>query len=143
MVSSYNFGHLFIYYWEWVALPIYLAIILFIARSYSRAKIEENPVYKYYQRGLFIKLGGAIIFASIYYYYYKGGDTFSYFESAMVMKNTMFQSFTTWFRNEFGQANDANFSLFNDRTGYPLYYMYTDSQTFTVIRLINPIMLLT
>src|SRR6185312_4458313 len=70
-------------------------------------------------------------------------DTFSYFESAMVMKNTMFQSFTTWFRNEFGQANDANFSLFNDRTGYPLYYMYTDSQTFTVIRLINPIMLLT
>jgi hypothetical protein len=142
MVVSYNFGHLYIHLWEWISLPFYLLIIYFISKYYQERRIAKNPVYKFYQRGLYIKILGGIFFALIYYYYYKGGDTFSYFESAMVMKNTMFESFSAWFKNEFGQANDANFSLFTNHTGYPLPYMYNDTQTFAVIRLINPLLIL-
>ncbi len=125
-----------------MALPFYVALILLIARFHQRKRLEENPIYKYYLRGLVLKIFGGIVFALIYYYYYQGGDTFSYYESALTMKNLMFQSFPDFLKNEFGSASTANFALFSPKTGYPLPYMYWDTQTLTVIKLITPIMLL-
>lgn len=140
MVQAYNFGYLYIYLWEWFALPFYLFAIIFIGRIYQMRKQKENPVYDYYLRGLGIKLLGGIGFAVIYYYYYQNGDTFSYYESALTMKNLMFQSFPDWLSNEFGSANVENYSKFSALTGYPLPYIYYDPQTFMVIKVITPIM---
>ncbi|HXP49595.1 MAG TPA: hypothetical protein VN922_06570, partial [Bacteroidia bacterium] len=142
MVPSFNFGYIFIYLWEWLALPFYILIIYFISRAHQKNKIKDNPLYEYYQKGLILKILGGIAFALIYYYYYQGGDTFMYFESAMTMKNLMIQSFPSFARNEFGGATTANFALFNQNTGYPLLYMYNDPQTFSVIRLVTPIVFL-
>ncbi|HTA81647.1 MAG TPA: hypothetical protein VK783_01845 [Bacteroidia bacterium] len=142
MVQSDNFGYLYIYLWEWLGLPFYLFAIIFIASIYQRRKIKQDPIYSYYLTGLFIKLMGGIGFALIYYYYYQSGDTFSYYESALTMKNLMFHSFSGWARNEFGSASPENLALFTAKTGYPLKYMYYDSQTFTVIKFVTPIMIL-
>jgi hypothetical protein len=142
MVQSSNFGYLYIYLWEWLALPFYVIIIYFISRAHQRRKIKDNPVYEYYQKGLMLKILGGIAFALIYYYYYQGGDTFMYFESSMTMKNLMLNSFSSFVKNEFGGASMENFALFNSNTGYPMVYMYNDPQTFSVIRLVTPIVLL-
>jgi hypothetical protein len=141
MVQSGNFGYLHIYIWEWIALPFYLFVIFFIAKLHQKKKLEEMPIYKYYIKAIFIKIFGGIVFALIYFYYYQGGDTLSYYESGMTMRNLLFHSISGWASNEFGGASPQNYTLFNPHTGYPLFYMYGDPQTFMVIRLINPLMI--
>jgi hypothetical protein len=141
MIQSDNFGYLYIYLWEWLGLPFYLFAIIFIGGIYQRRKIKENDIYEYYSKGLFIKLIGGIGFALIYFYYYLGGDTTSYYESALTMKNLMFHSFPGFLHNEFGSASPENLALFTSKTGFPLKYMYYDPQTFMVIKLITPILL--
>ena len=143
MVQTAYFGILTINLWELLALPFYLLIIYFIASSIKKRKIAGNPDYKYYVWGLFAKIAGGISFVFIYLYVYKGGDTTAYFESSMAMRNLLSNSAYDWFQNEFGGANWDHFSLFSYDTGYPLPYMYFDPQTYMVIRLVNPILLVT
>lgn len=142
MVQSDNFGYLFIYLWEWAALPLYIIIILYFANSHKRRREKYDPLYSYYTNGLIIKLFGGVVFASIYYYYYKGGDTFSYYDSALAMNNLLTTSFKDFLQNEFLSANHARYFLFTSKTGFPVPYMYYDHQTFMVIRLFTPILLL-
>ncbi len=141
MVYSPNFGYLYIHVWEWIGLPFYLFIIFVISNLHQKKKEQEDPIYEYYQKALFIKIFGGIIFSLVYFYYYLGGDTTTYYESAVVMKNLMFDSFSSWAKNEFGGGSVENYFLFNSRTGYPMTYMYYNPQTFSVIRLINPLMI--
>src|ERR1700749_2704247 len=126
MVESYNFGYIFINFWEWVALPLYVFAILYMGYTHAKRKRKENPIYEYYQKGLILKIAGGITFALIYYYYYQGGDTFAYFESAVTMKNLAGRSLIGWLRNEFLGASLKNYMYFNSDTGYPLNYMYKD-----------------
>lgn len=135
MVETFNFGYLYIRPWEWAAAPIYLTIIFFLAYYYQKRKIGANPLYRYYLWGLMAKIAGSIIFALIYLYYYRGGDTISYFESALAMKNLLWHSPAAWLQNEFGANSILNYSLFTDSTGYPLPYMYYDPHTFAAIRI--------
>ncbi len=137
MAETFNFGYLYIHLWEWAALPIYLTFIFFIALWHQKKKIGANPIYRYYIWGLFAKIGASVLFALIYLYYYHGGDTIAYYESALTMKNLLFQSPIDWLQNEFGSNSPQNFSLFTSSTGYPLPYMYCDIHTFTAIRLFN------
>ena len=137
MVGTFNFGYLYIHLWEWLALPVYLFIIFLIAYFYKKRKEEKEPMYRYYVWGLMVKIFGGIVFGLIYMYYYKGGDTFSYYESALAMKNLLFHSPLSWLQNEFGRGNAAKMSLFTPQTGYPLLYMYRSPQTFTVIKVVN------
>jgi len=127
--------------WEWLAVPIYLVILFFIAYNHQKGKIETNTVYKYYTWGLIAKIGGGLFFGIIYNYYYQGGDTFSYFHGAVSMDKLLFQSPLGWFKNEFGSGGATNYSYFNDETGYPYVYMYNDMHTFAVIRFMNLIIL--
>lgn len=141
MVETANFGYMYIHLWEWLTLPIYFLIILGFGYRFKRKKIKEEPVYRFYLPGLFIKLCGSIFFTLIYIYYYSYGDTFGYFETSQVMQNLMFQSPEGWALNEFTKASPEHISLFNDATGYPTYYY--DRSTFMVVRLLNPLLLLT
>lgn len=65
-----------------VLLPVYIALIYFIA-SQIKSRHLTDPVYqKYYIKGLHYKIGGTIGFALIYIFYYKGGDSINYFLAA-------------------------------------------------------------
>ncbi len=136
MAETYNFGALYIHAWEWAALPIYLAVIFLVSHILQRRRIRDNPLYRFYLWGLFAKIGGGIIFSLIYLYYYKGGDTISYFESALAMKNLLWESPPAWLLNEFGANSVQHYSLFTGATGYPLPYMYYDLHTIAAIRVI-------
>jgi hypothetical protein len=141
MFESVYFGTIRIQPWEILALPFYLLIIYIIANRIKRKRIDENPLYKFYVWGLFAKIIGGIGLVIIYMYWWNGGDTTSYYESALAMKNLLVSSPADWFVNEFGKNTYDNFFLFSYDTGYPLKYMYFDPKTFMVIRLVNPLLL--
>jgi len=141
MFPTSYFGIITIQLWEIIALPFYLLLIYFIAKRVQRKRIEQNPLYSFYVWGLFAKIAGGLALALIYMYNWSGGDTTSYFESCMAMKNILLTSPVDWFVNEFGKNSQEHFSLFSYDLGYPLQYMYSDPKTYMVIRLVNPLLL--
>ena len=48
--------------WEMVALPVLLALLFVISFVIIQKKKKENPVYKFYMKGLMAKLFGSLIF---------------------------------------------------------------------------------
>jgi hypothetical protein len=143
MFRTVYFGDITIQAWELIALPFYLLIIYLIANNIKRKNIQKHPEYQFYIWGLFAKITGGIAFVLIYMFYWNGADTTAYFESSMAMRNLLGASFSDWFASEFGANSMEHFSLFSYDTGYPLAYMYFNSQTFMVIRLVNPLLLFT
>lgn len=118
---------------DFLLLPIYLFIIGQIAGSYQKRKSRENPVYKYFVRGLMAKIGGGILLCIIYTQYYQGGDTTAYFESSTYLFNLMFKHPDIWAKIMMNDLRWENYFYFDSETGYPGYYR--DPQSFTVVRL--------
>src|SRR5688500_11844260 len=142
MVKTEYFGYFTIEMWEYFLLPFYLFIILLISIRIRNKNIVKSPSYNYYLPGLFVKLGGSVLFCLIYIYYYSGGDTTAYYESALAYANMFQKNYITFFELLFGDNTFANITLFDKDTGQPLEYMYYDPQTLMVIRVISPLMVL-
>ncbi len=141
MLYNEYFGYYAIEIWEWITVPIYLLIIFMLAARTRNKHIARHPEYKYYMWGLYAKLAGGIGLCLIYVYYYKGGDTIMYYQSGCAMSNLFFERPSEFFTVLFGSNTRENLMLFDTQTGYPLGYLYFDSKTFFVIRLITPILI--
>lgn len=77
--------------------PIYLGILIFIARRYRDKQYPPgHPLRKYYLPGLYVKFGGAIFIALVYQYYYGQGDTFGYFAHSKIINSALHDSLSTW-----------------------------------------------
>ena len=90
------YGDVDIATWEW---PVSILYILLLYTYFARMKnvaIKKDPEYKHLLWGLFAKLFGGIAFSLIYFYYYKGGDTISYFYSAIPLNRMARVDFTTF-----------------------------------------------
>src|SRR4051812_20010223 len=99
--------------WDLVLTPIYLLVLILIARRHRDKKYPVgNPLRKYYLPGLYVKLGGAIFIALIYQYYYKGGDTFNYFNQSRIINSSLQSSFNTWMKLLFQVSPDADPKLY-------------------------------
>ncbi|HEV7232039.1 MAG TPA: hypothetical protein VGO45_11955 [Bacteroidia bacterium] len=127
---------------ELMVLPFYIFIVFTIAYAHQRKNIGFNPSYTYFARGVLAKLVGGTVFCLIYVYYYKGGDTFSYFESArsfcLLLKNhpySFWDAFT-------GSNSMDNYFLFDNTTGYPLGNIYFENRGFFMIHMVVPFVLL-
>ena len=72
--------------------PIYMLFIYFIASFIQQKNIRNKPLYKWYTKGLMIKLAGAIAVCLIYQFYYTGGDTVAYFETSQAFANLISRS---------------------------------------------------
>lgn len=142
MVETTYFGVYTIQLWEYLLLPIYLIFIYIIAARIKNRSIKKDPVYKYFLPGLFAKTVAGVILCLIYVYYYQGGDTITYYECGRAMVNLFFKDPLSFFTVLFGDNSQENRSLFDATTGYPVGYMYYDSQTFLVIRIISPLLLI-
>jgi hypothetical protein len=130
--------------WEFFMLPIWLIVIYFISRfMVVRRNLFDKPYYKYYIPGLFVKLVGAVSVCMIYTIYYtNGGDTTSYFECSSTICNLLIKHPLNGLHVLFGEANMENIFLFDSETGYPYRFMYLDTQTFTLIRILTPFVFL-
>lgn len=119
--------------------PIYLGVVLFLAKLYEKSKIAANPEYKYFTRGLFVKIIGAFALGCVYMFYYSGGDTTNYFQSARAYNNLAFYNWDNFLDGWLGNTRGLNaWNYFNENTGYPVYF-HRDNHAFWVVRLLIPI----
>ncbi|HYG51520.1 MAG TPA: hypothetical protein VD905_11490, partial [Flavobacteriales bacterium] len=127
-------------YFDLLLSPIYLIIIYFLASAHQEKHIHKNPAYKYYTKGLFVKLLGAIGVCIIYQFYYSGGDTINYFTTSEAISNMLFKDPIVFIDIMMGDNSWEAYSNFDPDTGFPLYWL--DKHAFFVSRLITPIILL-
>jgi hypothetical protein len=102
-----------------------------------RGKLAENPLYKYYLKGLLAKLIGAIAVCLIYIFYYKGGDTIGYFESSILVTKLAAYDFQTYLKIMVGDLSlDNLYVMVLNNLCCPDYYK--DPQSFSVVRAVSP-----
>ncbi len=117
--------------------PIYLLLIYFISSYVQKKNVRKNPLYKWYTKGLFAKIGGAIAVCLIYQFYYTAGDTTNYFETARAITNMLFKDTDTFFRIMGGEHSKSCFMQFDKNTGYP-EFNWDETKAWYVSRLIVP-----
>jgi len=99
--------------WDLVLTPIYLGVLIFIARRYRDKHYPiGNPLRKYYLPGLYVKFFGAIFIAIVYQYYYRGGDTFNYFSQSRIINSSLNESFSTWLKLILRVSSDTDPKLY-------------------------------
>lgn len=116
--------------WDLVLTPIYLGILIFIAKRYRDKNYPVgHPLRPYYLAGLYVKFGGAILIGLIYQYYYGGGDTFNYFHYGQVINSSLHDSFDTWVKLLLRVSPDQDPKLFqySSQIGF-----YNDTASYTV-----------
>lgn len=127
--------------WDFLLYPIYLLIIYAIANLIVNSNVDKNPVYKYYLKGLLVKIGGGFIFCCIYCFYYDGGDTTGYWESAGILNNMISKNFPVYLDIMAGNLTNVNLYYFDSTTGFPDYWR--DDQSFSTVRFTSILYLLT
>lgn len=117
-----------------------MLLIYFIAKFIENKNIVKKPIYKWYTKGLFVKLFGAIAVCLIYQLYYSTGDTVGYFQTSKAISSLLFKNSSVFFDVLAGHATPENYSYFDESTGWPVYWK--DEKAFFVGRLIVPLMYL-
>jgi hypothetical protein len=115
-------------------IPAYLVGILFVGRAIKQANIRNNPIYKYYVRGLMMKVLGGLGLCFIYVFYYQGGDTTGFYESSLLLSELFTFSPETFFSVLGGNlSNDNLYEFVRFDLCCPDYYK--DAQSFSVVRI--------
>ncbi|HWY39036.1 MAG TPA: hypothetical protein VNY73_10790 [Bacteroidia bacterium] len=123
---------------DFLLAPIYILLIWVIADFVKNKNILEHPEYKYFVRGLLVKILGAISLGLVYYFYYTGGDTTNYFETARAYVNLSVKNQADFFHGWLGDATGVDWEFFDSETGYPVYF-HKDKHAFFVVRLLIPL----
>lgn len=129
--------------WDFILVPVLLAIIFVRARRRQERDLPGNPAYRYYVKAIMAKVFGGLALAAVYAFYYGGGDTVNYWSDASILTSLLFHNPTCYLDIILGDLSRENFFCFHySTTGLPLYYL-KDPQSFTVARLVSPLYLLT
>ena len=121
--------------WDFILVPIYFGLIMFVAYYIKNKYISRYPEFKYFTWGLAVKCLGSMAFGLIYVFYYGGGDTTNYYKGAVALANLAslnFQGFWDILVNN--ELSWEAYCLFTPETGYPPWYMWKDPGTFSVSR---------
>jgi hypothetical protein len=123
-----------------ILVPFYLIIIYLFAYKKKTKHITSNSYYKYYVRGLTVKIIGGLGLCVIYLFYYKGGDTVNYFDSDISMLKLLGKNPIAFFDIIIkGNKTYEQYSFFDSHTGWPLYWR--DYNSFFLIRLTSLLVL--
>ena len=111
-------GVQFIFWQDYLLLPIYLILAGVLLSRYFKVKHGHNPsLKKHFQRGLFLKLFGCVAIGFIYQFYYKGAyDGISYFSGAKMLTSYWMeypQEFTRVLFSDLMDFNQNNLSGLN------------------------------
>lgn len=117
--------------------PIYLLFIYFITGYIQHKNERRNPLYKWYTKGVMVKISGAIAVCLIYQFYYTGGDTTNYYMTTQAISNLLSKDVNMFLDVMGGNNSLANYSYFDANTGYPVYWR--DSTALFVSRLFIPL----
>jgi hypothetical protein len=120
--------------------PVYLLLIYLFSRNIQRKREIKQPLYKWYTRGVMVKMFGAISVCLIYQLYYSGGDTVNYFQTSKAISNLLGKDFSVFGKIMLGDNSHENFNCFDNNTGWPVFWR--DDKALFVSRLIVPLVFL-
>ncbi|MEZ5172511.1 MAG: hypothetical protein R2850_03125 [Bacteroidia bacterium] len=124
-----------------VLTPLYFIAIFYLANQIKNNRIGSEPLYRYYTRGLMLKLFGGMMVCGIYVFYYGGGDTTGFFKSASLLAQMGFVNQETFFSILSGNLSNINLYKFVT-TGLCCPDYYRDPQSFMVVRLAAPFVIM-
>jgi hypothetical protein len=122
---------------DWLLLPLYFLFIYMAAGYVQHKNMQKNGLYKWYRKGLMVKLLGAIGVCIVYQLYYSGGDTINYYQTSTAISNLISKDISVFFDVLFGNNSKVNRAFFDETTGYPVYWM--DKTALFVARLLVPL----
>ncbi len=137
----YN-GHPVIGIWDFILTPFILFLIFIISGRSIRTKLETEPIYEFYMKGLMLRLAGSIGFCLVYVFYYGGGDTINYWGSGCTLNRMLNKNLLVYFDILFGDLSWDNYAQFDLATSHP-EYMLRDAKAFAVVRFVAPFCLVT
>lgn len=154
MINTYNVGTINWEPWEWILIPGLVIIIYFIGARYKTKNIGRHEEYKYFLPALMLKVFAGIFFGGIYIFYYGGGDTISYYSSAIPLARLFWENpadyldvmlHSTQITENYSQMEweAFTFNVFTNSTGIPLSFIAHDPKTFMVCKLTSPFLVLT
>lgn len=120
--------------------PVYLFIILFYAHKFSIKRAKKEPIYRYFIRGLWAKVGGAVALGFVYFFYYRGGDTINYFDTASALIDVMFTNPERFLYLFFGEPKVSELYMIIGE--YEFVYWVNDPYAYFVSKCFMPIILL-
>ena len=120
--------------------PIYILVAYLYGHYVTKKNIREKPEYKYFTRGLLVRISGAMALGLVYFFYYSGGDTTNYYQTSSAYASLIFRDFNEFWIGWLGDAKE-HFFYFDESTGYPIYKP-RDHHSFFVVRLLIPIVTL-
>lgn len=115
-----------------IIVPLILLIAYLVSTRIKNKHIKEEPYYKYFRTGLFVKLFAGLAFAGIYIFYYGGGDTMYYFLGSGNIVKMWGKHIPTFFKLLLGNHSAEVYSMFDVSTGWPTYWR--DPNSFAVCR---------
>lgn len=117
---------------------VILFFILIAGFFISVRKTETNPLYRYYLKGLVVKMLGSLIFALVYGLYYGGGDTVAYWYGGEALKNVFYNDPSIYFSEIFEPTNNEKFfNHYNPDTGWPPSWLYKSPKHFFVCKVVS------
>lgn len=125
---------------DFLLVPIYFLLIYIVAGYVQSRNIQKNKLYKWYRKGLFVKVIGALAVCLVYQLYYPGGDTVNYYITSKSISNLIFKDPIVFFDVVFGDASKENHMFFDESTGFPIYW--ADKAALFVSRLFVPLQFL-
>lgn len=143
MIKTFFFGDINLQLWEYIMIPMLVMIIIGISVFIRNQNIGRHPEYRYYVLGVTGKVFGGLAFCLIYLLYYGGGDTISYYETSYAIVNLFYKSPGDALTVLFSEPSDELVYLFDSSTGYPLWYIWKNPNTYMVVRIITPFLIVT
>jgi len=143
-IPTFTYGKVPVQAWEYPAIIFIVILFSIIGLQIVRKKNykSQDPSWKYFLPGMWLKLGGGLFFALIYVLYYKGGDTTSYYECSLAFINLLYHNPMAFFEAMLGGGTLEIKSLFTSQTGSPMGYVFFDDKTRMVVKLCIPLVLL-
>ena len=127
---------------DFILTPLYLIIVFLFARSTVSRKIDNEPYYKYFIPGLFVKIFGGIGVCLIYLFYYGGGDTVSYFTDGRTLVDLLMYNPKAFIGAlQLRTLTYLQWTNLDPTFGYPIVYGH-DHHAWYVIRCTWPFILL-
>lgn len=119
---------------DFIWVPFYMALIYIISSRIQKSRIQEEPLYSYYTKGLMLKLLASLMVSVIFIYYYRGGDNIGYFVASQYLAKMQFINPNVYLSVLFNERTHENLAVF--------YYSdlccpdyWKDSQSFTIVRI--------
>lgn len=117
---------------DFYTAPVFFLVICMVA-IFIRNKLytDDNPLKKYFMKGLIVKLAGAFFAGVIYYYYYRDGDTIHYFDRVRLIYSILDYDVNRFWRLIFVNTKSYSLDLYGNLVSLKAF----DTSQYMVVRI--------